>query len=88
MTPQEFRAIRHRLKMTQADLAQLLGYTMPLAISGFERKTNPKPVPYHLGLLMEALASGFWPKDWPQKKATDHEIAAQLDKGTHPRRHE
>lgn len=87
MTPQQFRAIRLRLNMTQADLAQLLGYSMPLTISQFERKTNPKPVPRHLDLLMEALDTGFWPKDWPQK-VTDHEVASQLDKGTDARRHE
>ena len=75
MTPQEFRSIRHRLGLTQAELAKLLDYSLPLAISEFERKTNPKPVPRYLDLLMEALDAGFWPQAWPRKEARDEPAA-------------
>ena len=71
MTPQEFRAIRHRLGLTQVQLARLLGYNRSDRISEMERKTNPKPVPGFLDLVMEALDSGFWPKAWPRKEACD-----------------
>jgi transcriptional regulator with XRE-family HTH domain len=69
MTSGEFRAIRKRLGLTQAQLASLLGYTSSMTISAFERRTNPRIIPAHLGWLMEALDSGFWPREWPPKKS-------------------
>ncbi|WP_394890378.1 helix-turn-helix domain-containing protein [Mesorhizobium sp. AaZ16] len=68
MTSSEFRAIRKRLGLTQAQLASLLGYTSAMTISAFERPTNPRVIPAQLGWLMEALDSGFWPSEWPPKK--------------------
>jgi transcriptional regulator with XRE-family HTH domain len=79
MTPQEFRTIRHRLGLTQAELAGLLGYALPLQVSELERKTNPKPVPRYLDLVMEALDVGFWPRAWPPRKVQDESAA---DAGT------
>lgn len=61
MTPAEFRAIRLRLGMTQAELAAFLGYGSSLRISEFERATNPRPVPRLLALVMQALDSGWRP---------------------------
>jgi transcriptional regulator with XRE-family HTH domain len=61
MTPDEFRAIRLRLGMTQAQLADFLDYGSPVRISEFERATNPRPVPRLLALVMRALDSGWRP---------------------------
>lgn len=61
MTPAEFRAIRQKLGLTQAELAALLGYGTPLRISEFERATNPRPVPRLLALVMLAMDSGWRP---------------------------
>ena len=77
MTPQEFRAIRTRLGLTQVQLARLLGYNRSDRISELERKTNPKPVPGFLDLVMEALDNGFWPKAWPRKETGNgHDFSA------------
>lgn len=65
MTPDEFRAIRQRLGLTQAQLAAYLGYGSPMRISEFERETNPRPVPELLARLMTAYDEGYRPKDWP-----------------------
>lgn len=62
MTPVEFRAIRLRLGMTQAQLADFLDYGSPMRISEFERATNPRPVPRLLALVMLALDSGWRPE--------------------------
>jgi len=61
MTNQEFRAIRQRLGMTQAQLAEFLDYGSPMRISEFERETNPRQVPRLLALVMQALDSGWRP---------------------------
>ncbi len=63
MTPDEFRAIRQRLGLTQAQLAVYLGYGSPMRISEFERETNPRPVPRMLAMVMEALDSGWRPPE-------------------------
>lgn len=62
MTNEEFRNIRERLGFTQAELAAFLDYSSPMRISEFERKTNPRPVPRLLALVMQALESGWRPK--------------------------
>lgn len=61
----EFRSIRKRLGLTQAQLAAVLGYPHPMQVSELERETNPKPVPRHVALLMRAYDEGHRPKDWP-----------------------
>lgn len=63
MTNEEFRTIRERLGFTQAGLAAFLGYGSPMRISEFERKTNPRPVPRLLALVMQALDSGWRPPE-------------------------
>jgi transcriptional regulator with XRE-family HTH domain len=62
MTNQEFREIRLRLGMTQAELAAFLDYGSPMRVSEFERTTNPRPVPRLLALVMQALDSGWRPQ--------------------------
>lgn len=67
MTNQEFRKIRLRLGLTQAELARVLGYPHPMQVSELERETNPKPVPRHVAMLMEAYAAGYRPGNWPRR---------------------
>ena len=67
MTNHEFRAIRLRLGLTQAELARVLRYDKALTVSTYERQTNPRPIPTHIELLMTAYDEGYRPKDWPQK---------------------
>ncbi len=67
MTNVEFKEARQRLGLTQAELANLLGYSGPLQISSFERATNPRQVPVLLALLMKAYDDGYRPADWPNK---------------------
>ncbi|MBZ9921474.1 helix-turn-helix domain-containing protein [Mesorhizobium sp. BR1-1-7] len=67
MTNHEFRAIRQRLGITQAQLARVLGYELPLTVSTMERETNPKPIPELLARLMRAYDEGYRPPDWPRK---------------------
>lgn len=64
MTSHEFRAIRLRLGLTQAELARVLHYDKPLTVSTYER-TNPRKIPTHVALLMTAYDEGYRPKDWP-----------------------
>jgi transcriptional regulator with XRE-family HTH domain len=61
----QFRKIRTRLGLTQAQLAEVLEYQHPMQVSELERETNPKPVPRHVALLMKAYDEGYRPKRWP-----------------------
>lgn len=70
MSAGEFKAIRHRLRLTQAQLSRVLQYETPLTISTYERATNPRPVPTHVALLMVAYRDGYRPADWPVATAT------------------
>lgn len=65
MTNDEFRAIRQRLGLTQAQLSRVLRYETALTVSTYERATNPRPVPTHVALLMTAYDEGYRPQDWP-----------------------
>ena len=65
MDNDEFRAIRKRLGLTQAQLAAVLGYSHLMQVSEIERISNPKPVPRAIALLMRAYDEGYRPKDWP-----------------------
>lgn len=67
MNNQEFRAIRQRLGLTQAQLARVLRYETALTVSTYERETNPRPIPTHVELLMNAYDEGYRPKDWPRE---------------------
>ncbi|NZD50514.1 helix-turn-helix domain-containing protein [Rhizobium leguminosarum] len=66
MDNDEFRTIRTRLGLTQAQLAGVLGYLRSMQVSEIERETNPKPVPRAVALLMRAYDEGYRPKDWPR----------------------
>ena len=65
MDNDEFRAIRKRLGLTQAQLAAVLGYSHLMQVSEIVRISNPKPVPRAIALLMRAYDEGYRPKDWP-----------------------
>lgn len=65
MGNEEFRSIRKRLGLTQAQLATVLGYSHSMQVSELERQTNPKPVPRAIALLMRAYDEGYRPKEWP-----------------------
>ncbi|RWN51409.1 MAG: XRE family transcriptional regulator [Mesorhizobium sp.] len=65
MTASEFKEIRLRLGLTQAELAAVLGYPLAMQVSELERATNPKPVPRHVALLMKAYDDGYRPDGWP-----------------------
>ena len=82
MTGKRFRAIREQLGFTQEQFAKLLGYAGAIAISAFERETNPREIHYHLALLMEALEDGYWPKGWPQKKTDEVDGTAADTEGS------
>ncbi len=66
MTNLQFRKIRARLGLTQAQLADVLGYELALTISTYERATNPRDIPHHVALLMTAYDEGYRPKKWPK----------------------
>lgn len=66
MTNHEFRAIRNRLGLTQAQLARVLRMAFAVNVSAWERESNPRPIPTHIELLMTAYDEGYRPKDWPQ----------------------
>lgn len=65
MTASELKSIRLKLGLTQAELAEFLGYGSALRISEFERESSPRPIPRLLAMLMRAYAEGYRPKDWP-----------------------
>ncbi|KQV33130.1 transcriptional regulator [Rhizobium sp. Root1212] len=60
MTPVEFKTIRKRLGLNQAELAALLGYGSAVRISEFERATNPVPIPRLVALVMMAMDETGW----------------------------
>lgn len=68
MQPTQFRTIRQELGLSQAALARVLGYSSPMRISEFERATNPRAVPAHVAMLMQAFADGWRTKDWPKEQ--------------------
>jgi len=69
MTAQEFRQIRESLRLTQEQLAPLLGYAprrqtiVQMELATDSARTIPPPVV----LLMRAYASGYRPPEWPAK---------------------
>lgn len=65
MTNEQFRSIRARVGLTQAQLARVLHYETALTISTYERDKNPRPIPTHVALLMEAYDAGYRPMNWP-----------------------
>lgn len=65
MTNNQFRAIRLKLGLTQAQLAEVLGYETALTISTYERESNPRNIPHHVEMLMIAFRDGYRPKHWP-----------------------
>lgn len=68
MENDEFRAIRKRLGLTQAQLAAVLLYPRAMQVSEIERQSNPRPVPRHVALLMRAYDDGYRPDNWPNQE--------------------
>lgn len=66
MNNEEFRSIRKRIGLTQAQLSEVLRYKSPLTVSTYERDSNPRQVPTHVALLMVAYDRGYRPEDWPK----------------------
>lgn len=65
MTNREFRAIRSRLGLTQAQLAIVLDYGSHLNVSAMESEAAPRAIPKHIARLMRAYDAGYRPDDWP-----------------------
>ncbi len=58
MTPAEIKAARLRLGMTQAELAEALGYAHKQSISDLERGVNKPPTAVQMLLKMLIAQSG------------------------------
>lgn len=63
MTPAEFRAARESLGLTQAQLAQAMGYGSQTRISEIESRAE---VPPQTALLMRAFVLFGLPDQWPR----------------------
>ena len=64
MTPEEFRAARARLGLTQFAMARLLGFSHLSRISEMENgKTN---ISASVERLLRAYLDGYRPGDWPE----------------------
>lgn len=71
MTPEEFRGIRAGLLMTQAELAQTLGYGHKMRVSEFE--CGRANIPRHIERAMTDLWEGRTPRrksvrDWHRQE--------------------
>lgn len=67
MTPDEIRAARKSLALTQGQLASVLhlGKRGQSTVSEWERGVkSPSP---HMALLLRAYLDGYRPADWPVK---------------------
>lgn len=63
MTPDELRAARFSLGLTQSQLASVMGLRGAAAVSEWERgERSPDGRSVR---LLEAYISGYRPKDWP-----------------------
>jgi DNA-binding transcriptional regulator YiaG len=74
MQPAEFRRIRKRLKLSQAELALMLGYTRQSgkgSVAHFESESIARRlIPPAVARLMRAYAAGYRPDDWPHSDAS------------------
>ncbi len=62
MTPGHFRVGRRALNITQAELAEVMGYSSQSAVSAIENAATD--VPAQAARLMLAYLSGYRPHDW------------------------
>jgi DNA-binding transcriptional regulator YiaG len=60
MTPAEIKAARLRLGMTQAELAEALGYAHKQSISDLERGVNKPPTAVQMLLKMMLERDIYW----------------------------
>jgi len=58
----QLRDVRLRLELTQDEMADVLGYGAGTRISEIEN--DRRNVPRAVALVIEALESGWRPKDW------------------------
>ena len=66
MTPAQFQAHRKALGLTQAQLAQVMGYGSQTGISEIEGRAE---VPPQTALLMRAFVLVGLPDTWPESKS-------------------
>lgn len=66
MTPAELASARATLRLTQAQLAPLLGYGDKSRVSEIERGSERPSAA--VTLLLRAYLDGYRPNDWPAAK--------------------
>jgi len=64
MTPAEFRHLRRKLGLTQAQIGRVMGYGVS-AQARISEVESGETVPAKTQRLMQAYASGYRPDDWP-----------------------
>jgi len=64
MFPSTFRVLRKELGLTQAQLADVMGYAGQPRIAALEDEYGPD-IPAQTRRLMLAYVSGYRPHDWP-----------------------
>jgi transcriptional regulator with XRE-family HTH domain len=67
MTPEQFKGIRKKLGLTQAQLAAVLDYNSDIRISEIEHGTLA--IQERVAHLMLAFDAGFRTDNWPKEKA-------------------
>lgn len=68
MTPQEFRAARHKLGLTLSQAAHVLGYEGTHANQQIRKmEAGEREVRNPQARLMRAYLDGYRPQDWPEK---------------------
>jgi hypothetical protein len=69
MAAEEFRTIRHELRLSPEELAPMLGYApRRQTITQMEVATaSARTIPPAVARLMRAYAAGYRPDDWPQR---------------------
>lgn len=63
MEPEQFKAIREALGLTQRQLGEILGYVDRAHVSHMEKGSRRILPP--VALVMRAFADGWRPTDWP-----------------------
>lgn len=66
MTPDDIRAARRSLGLTQAQLADMLGYARSDRVSEIERGIERPSVAVRR--LLQAYLDGYRPADWPRSR--------------------
>lgn len=64
MTPEEIKAARKALGLTQAQLAQVMGYAYKSYVGGLE--IGSSKISAQGERLLQAYLAGYRPEDWPE----------------------